>query len=270
MYIQVNMHTADEGTREILLALLEDKGYEGFEETDEGLKAFIPEADFDKAFIEWLANEHKVSFDTVKLEQQNWNELWETSFQPVVIGSFCAIRADFHPPANDVLHEIIITPKMSFGTGHHATTRLMVQQMKDMDFSGKRVLDFGTGTGILAILAEKLGAHEILAVDNDEWSYGNAKENIERNNIKNIALMQGSLEDIPQQEYDIILANINRHILLQYMQQLSQLLKNEGYILMSGLLEEDKKIILASAAEAGFTEVKGTAADNWISILFRK
>lgn len=205
---------------------------------------------------------------TTVIEQQNWNEDWEKSFTPVTVSGFCTIRATFHKPDTSVLHDIIITPKMSFGTGHHATTQLMLQQMSTCDFEGKSVFDFGTGTGVLAILAEKLGAKEIVAVDNDEWSYENTLENIGYNNSKHIKVFRGSIEKAGLRKYDIVLANINRHILLEYMDEMKALLSSTGIIYMSGILDEDEQLITTEAAKSGFTFVSKVQQEKWICLCF--
>ncbi|MBS1744880.1 MAG: 50S ribosomal protein L11 methyltransferase [Bacteroidetes bacterium] len=175
-YYEVNFSGISKDTGEILIALLSDQQYEGFEETDNQLKAYIDSALFDEAEIQLLALQFKLQFEINKIADTNWNAIWESNFQPIVINDW-VIRAAFHPPIKEIAHEIIITPKMSFGTGHHATTFLMVQQMQQTNFSDKMVLDFGTGTGVLAILAHKLGAAAITAIDNDPSSIENAAEN---------------------------------------------------------------------------------------------
>lgn len=270
MYIQVSLTVPDNATREILIALLSDAGYEGFEETAEGLQAYISEDMFRQQQVAGLANSYGVAVNTTRIKKQNWNHEWEQHFQPVVIDDFCVIRADFHPAKPGVKYDIVITPKMSFGTGHHATTQLMVEEMKTIDMAGKKVLDFGTGTGILAILAELMGAADIIAIDNDEWAFENAKDNLLRNSCKKISLSQGSLEMVEGGTYDIILANINRHILLQYMTVLYEKLEGQGTIIMSGLLAEDNELVTKTAIENGFKYIRKCARDNWISLVFGK
>ena len=153
-----------------VIALLSSINYDAFEERDSELKAFIEEENFSKDALMEVLNLHNVSFTSSIIQQQNWNELWEANFQPVVVNDFCAVRASFHQPFDKTKFEIVVTPKMSFGTGHHATTYMMISTMSTLDFVGKRVADFGTGTGILAILAEKMGSNFIWAIDNDDWS----------------------------------------------------------------------------------------------------
>ena len=177
------------------------------------------------------------------------------------------IRAQFHEPINTIEHDIIITPKMSFGTGHHATTYMMIQQMRDMDFKNKSVLDFGTGTGILAILAEKLGASNITAIDIDEWSITNAMENIEQNKSEKIKIKLSS--QIPDQTFDIILANINRNIIFQNLEFLKKAICEKGYILMSGLLKTDENEMVETCLKMNLLLIKRYEQDNWISLLLR-
>lgn len=269
-YTEVTIALKDNLLSEVLVAELAELGFDGFEEQENLLAAYIPEQEYSKDALGAILNRYEVSCNTRTIAEQNWNATWERSFSPVTIGDFCVIRADFHEPQPDFKYELIITPKMSFGTGHHATTRLMVGQMQDLAFSGKRVLDFGTGTGVLAILASMLGASSVLGIDNDEWSAGNALENIERNGTSNVTIKSGSLEIVTDEAYDIILANINRHILLEYMDKMTDLLSNDGTIIMSGILKEDEKIVVSEALKAGLQQVRTTGYENWISISFKK
>ena len=181
-YIQLEFQNISLEQSDLLIAQLSEIGFNGFEEEENNLKAFVPIYDFVEAAVNEIAASHHLSFYKSTIEETNWNAVWESNFQPVIVDNFVGIRADFHEPIMGVEHEIVITPKMSFGTGHHATTFMMIQQMREIDFTGKSVFDFGTGTGILAILAEKLGADKVFAVDYDEWSIENAKENLEKNN----------------------------------------------------------------------------------------
>lgn len=268
-YIQLSFQLGD-ANNDILIAKLTDIGYEGFEETDTELKAFIPAKDFDEGKLNDCLKGQGITYTKETIAPQNWNAVWEGSFEPVIVTDFCTVRADFHQIDVRTPYEIIITPKMSFGTGHHATTMLMMQQMQHLDFTGKKVFDFGTGTGILAILAEKLGANEVLAIDNDEWCFENIQENVARNHSTKVEALIGSLENIPEQQFDIVLANINRHILLMYMGRLYELLKEGGKILMSGLLKEDYDIILNASEAAGFKLSKSDELNNWIILIFEK
>lgn len=263
--IQISIEATEEH-QEILISQLSDLGVEGFEQTDDYLIAYFNENVFESYEVNEVLKEYV--FTTKTMEEKNWNAEWESNFQPVIVDNFCAIRAEFHEPIKDVEHEIIVTPKMSFGTGHHATTYMMIEQMKDIDFNNKAVFDFGTGTGILSILAEKLGASKIEAIDVDDWSIVNAKENIERNNCTNILVDLSS--QIPDNSFDIILANINRNVILNYVSQLSKSLNQNGKLLLSGLLASDEKIIVEAFSGESFQFIKRTERNNWISLLLIK
>jgi ribosomal protein L11 methyltransferase len=178
------------------------------------------------------------------------------------------VRADFHDPVPGARYEIIITPKMSFGTGHHATTYMMMEQIENMEFKNKSVFDFGTGTGILAILAEKLGAANITAIDVDEWSITNAKENFERNKCEQIQVAQSSV--IPSQQFDIILANINRNVILNYLPELKKALTPGGYMLLSGLLTTDEAAVVPVASEMELILRTRIERNNWLSVLLQR
>jgi ribosomal protein L11 methyltransferase len=262
-HIQLTI-AADEAQQEILISELSELEAIGFEQTDTHLVAYFNENDFRSSEVNTLLKEF--SCQLTNIPERNWNAEWERNFQPVIVDDFCAIRADFHNPVKKVQHEIIITPKMSFGTGHHAITYMMIEQMKSIDFINKKVFDFGTGTGILAILAEKLGASSVAAIDNDEWSIKNAKENLEKNNTSLINLYRSS--DIPNNEFDIVLANINRNVLLEYAATLVNIQSASGKLLISGLLKEDEKIIVEAFNILKFQNMKQKL--NWISILFVK
>lgn len=268
-YKQITVKTNDAPQREILIALLASMGFDGFEEKENELLAFIAEDNFDTVVVENCLASFSVTFSAETIEKTNWNKSWEQNFQPVVVDGFCTVRADFHNMSVHTPHEIIITPKMSFGTGHHATTQLMMRMMQHISFEEKTVFDFGTGTGILAILAAQLRAKNIIAIDNDEWSFENAVENASRNNA-DIDVRLSTLEDVPESHFDIILANINRHILLQYMTTLYEKAALNGIVLMSGLLQEDKEIVVASAERTGFLFEKMEQEQNWIALQFSK
>lgn len=255
---------ANDYQQEELIALLDDYNPSGFEQTEELLKAYFKEESFDRNAIFKIVEGYQFTLN--EIEEQNWNTLWEQNFQPVMVDDFCAVRAHFHAPITQVAHEIIITPKMSFGTGHHATTHMMLQQMRDIDFQNQTVFDFGTGTGILAILAEKLGAANIMAIDVDDWSIENAKENFERNGCRNITVSLSS--SLPQQQFDVILANINRNVILQYMNELVKTVKKSGRILFSGLLAADESDIIDAAEKQGLQLLKKAERSGWISLLF--
>jgi len=269
-YIKVRFTGINSEASDMLIAMLSDIGFNGFEEGENELLAYTDEDNFNGGELDRVAAMLGMTYDTESLTHQNWNALWESNFQPVVVEDVCTIRAHFHDIQVSTPYDIVITPKMSFGTGHHATTQLMIMQMKNMSFGGKSVLDFGTGTGVLAIFAEMLGAASVLAIDNDEWSVENAIENTARNNCDRIIVEKASMEDTAGAKYDIILANINRHILLQYMTNMYDRLVDRGYIVMSGLLVADRDIVVKDASDAGFGLVDIRVLDTWIALLFHK
>ena len=255
---------ANEDKQEILISQLIELGATGFEQTDTTLLAYFNENNFLGEAVNEVVKNYTIIVATI--EERNWNEIWESNFQPVVVADFCAIRAEFHEPIINVEHEIIITPKMSFGTGHHATTFMMIEQMRNLDFINKVVFDFGTGTGILAILAEKLGAGRIKAIDVDEWSVINAEENIQRNGCNRITLEQTT--QLPTEMFDIILANINKNVIIEYLPILLPIVKPEGQILFSGLLKDDEADITEASINLGLKCIAKKQKENWISLLF--
>lgn len=266
-YIQIKIENISSTESEILIAQLSEIGFDGFEEGENFLLGYIADDKLNEDQLKKIISSHQLTYSKNLIEQKNWNEEWEKNFEPVIVNDFVAIRAHFHQPVKNVEHEIIITPKMSFGTGHHATTYMMMQQMPSIDFKNKNVFDFGTGTGILAILAEKLGAAKITAIDNDEWSISNASENIERNNCKNIQLL---LRDSPVTlgKFDVILANINKNVILQYLTMLVDSLIENGHLLVSGLLKEDETHILKTADILSLKNINTIYRDKWICVKF--
>ena len=263
--IQISIEAKEE-QQEVLISQLSDLGADGFEQTDNYLIAYFNENNFKSYDINQLLK--GLRFITMTIEEKNWNEEWETNFQPVIVHQFCAIRAEFHKPIKDVHHEIIITPKMSFGTGHHATTYMMIEQMQDIDFTNKTVFDFGTGTGILSILAEKMGASQITAIDIDGWSIANARDNFETNRCSKISLNLSA--QIPYGLFDIILANINRNVIVSYLPQLARALKENSLVLLSGLLVCDLQDIVEAFKEEKIKLIRQTERNNWVSLLLIK
>jgi ribosomal protein L11 methyltransferase len=266
-YIQVTIQNVSAEQSDILVAQLAELGFDGFEETENTLKAYTTEEQFSYEETASMLAQKKLEYSMEAIASKNWNEEWEKNFEPVIVDDFVAVRADFHAPIKNVEHEIIITPKMSFGTGHHATTFLMMQQMRKIDFKNKTVFDFGTGTGILAILAEKLGSVSVSAIDNDVWSIENAKENAEKNSC---CVIDISLENEPagKETFDIILANINKNVILTYLSVLLNRLNKNGQLLLSGLLKEDETDILKTAKELPVRYISTTHKNNWICIMF--
>lgn len=279
-HIQITFTDLQPEQQEQIIAHLAEAGYDGFQQEDisggeneNQLKAFIRAGNFDKSLLQELAYKYQLKFSEEMIPEQNWNASWESDFQPVVIedlvrkAPWLAIRAAFHEPVPGAEHEIVITPKMSFGTGHHATTHMMAQQMKEISFAGKTVFDFGTGTGILSILAEKLGAKRITAIDNDDWSITNAAENFEMNNSQKVMLSKA--DTAPEgEQYDIILANINKNVILENFASLKAHLGHNGILLVSGILTEDEHDMVKEAGRHGLNPDGKAGRDNWICLRF--
>ncbi|HEX6171994.1 MAG TPA: 50S ribosomal protein L11 methyltransferase [Chitinophagaceae bacterium] len=264
-YIKITFTDLQPEQREILIAQLADAGYEGFEEKDTGLDAFINSKSFDKLILNEISFKYQTPYTKEKIAETNWNKVWESNFEPVIVNDYVAIRADFHKPISNTQFEIVITPKMSFGTGHHATTHMMIELMKEIDFNGRSVLDFGTGTGILAILAERSGAKNIVAIDNDDWSITNAEENFKKNNCNKIILKKAS-DATSEIKFDIILANINKNIILENLVLIKEQLNKGGQILLSGLLESDNEEILTVSSQLHLKLKKKLIRNNWIAL----
>jgi ribosomal protein L11 methyltransferase len=256
--------------QEMLIALLSDLPFDTYEETEEALIAYVSIA----ASYPELASEVKENmgdigdgFSIEEIPYQNWNVIWESNFEPIKVGNFCGLRAEFHPLFLDVRHDIIINPKMAFGTGHHETTYMMLQLMEAIDFKGQKVLDFGTGTGILAIVAAKEGAEWIDAVDNEEPAYENTLENARINAVESpIHAYLGELGVIPKGEYDIILANINRSVILASFPALYDKLKRDGILLISGILQSDRDLVLSQAVAHGFHPETFLEKGDWLAV----
>lgn len=265
-YIQVQVTDTNSEQTELLIAMLAGAGFESFEETDTTLNAFIKEAEFNQAALDEIIHPLNLHYTSSVIPPQNWNAQWESSFEPILVSDFVGIRAFFHPPITSVKHEIIITPKMSFGTGHHATTYMMIEQMEALDFAGKKVVDYGTGTAVLAILAEKMGAASIEAIDYDEWSIENSIENAAANNCSRITLVKA--ETIASVDtYDIILANINLNVILKNLAAIKAVCKEGSIILLSGFIKADEAVMLKALAQTGIKPLKTLQKGEWICML---
>ncbi len=264
-YLQITFRPIDAEKAELLIAALSEANFEGFEEEDETLKAFIREEECDLEELNVIAEANDITFGMSVIEETNWNAVWESNFDPVVVDDFVAVLASFHEPIPGLEHEILITPKMSFGTGHHATTFMMMQQMRGIDFKEKSVFDFGTGTGVLAILAAKLGAADVVAIDIDDWSIENARENNENNGTEAIKLAKADTAT-DQGEFDVILANINKNVILDNMAALKDQLKPGGVLLLSGLLVQDEEDIRVAAEKYGLNIVSRREKHNWLCL----
>lgn len=267
-YFKIQIETLSENDAEILVALLSEIKFYAFEEDHNVLNAYIKEKDFDEEKLKNVLPP-KTIFKKYIIEEENWNQQWESGITPVIVKDFVAIRPSFAAAIKNVKYDLIITPKMSFGTGHHATTYLMVEMMERINFHNKSVVDFGTGTGVLAILAEKCGATKIIGVDIDEWSMKNATENTTANNCKNIALKQQSnLSGIDVA--DIVLANINRNVLTNEADWISSISKTGTLFLASGFLHEDEAEIQNCFEKRGFLKIRTKNREGWIAMLFKQ
>lgn len=265
-YTQIIVNCAAE-QREILLAFLSELPFDTFEETDTGLSAYLPTKDFgeeEKQQLQAWAKQFDFTWEPIAIPAQNWNKTWESGFQPIRVGDFCSIRADFHDPVSEVAHDLIINPKMAFGTGHHETTFSVIETMEGMDFTDKSVLDYGCGTGVLAILAARCGASRIDAIDNDILSYENTLENLEANQTTLINTYHGTLDQLPPSNYDIILANINRNVILESLGALYSRINTGGFLVISGFLLEDQEKMGKAAEKAGFKVESVRQQNDWL------
>jgi len=258
-------------TVDILIAELGEVGFESFVENEDGLSAYIQKSDWNEHLLEDIqilnSKEFQINYTFEEIEQINWNEEWEKNFDPLVVEGKCSIRAPFHQKPN-TLYDIVIEPKMSFGTGHHETTHMMVQYILKNDFAGKSVLDMGCGTGILAILAEMKGAKPIDAIDYDNWCYLNSLENVERNVCKHITVLEGDAKLLKNRTYDIIIANINRNILLNDINVYASCLNTNGLLFLSGFYKDDILVIEEECSRYMLKLVETIEENNWVALKF--
>ncbi len=274
-YISVNFKINNQTDlyREIIIAELGEAGYEGFRETDEGLDAYINTADFDENILKTLSPYNycqpgDLSYTVVEIKEKNWNAVWEQNFEPIIINNQCIIKAPFHKINQSYPYEIIIEPKMSFGTGHHETTYLMIEIILEENLKGKNILDMGCGTGVLGILASMKGAEKVTAIDIDEWAYNNAIENAERNRIKNIDILKGDSSLLGSEIYDTIFANINRNILLKDMETYVRVLVPGGKLIISGIMPDDEQLMKKTGEKYNLKYNSTRLKNNWIAMEF--
>ena len=263
----------NEALKDMLAELLAGAGFESFMDSDDGFAAYCAEPSFDKNALDGiLAMEQFADIKVVKRElipDQDWNATWESSYEPVVIDGTCRIRAPFHEADNSYKFDLCIEPKMSFGTAHHETTAQIIKLMLADDFKGKDVLDMGSGTGVLAILAKKLGAAKTVAIDNDEWAYRNALDNVKLNDENDIIVELGDANSLNNRQFDIIIANINRNILLRDMHEYVKCLKKGGKIFFSGFYEADLKMIRDEAERLGLSYLNHIKENEWTAAVFK-
>ncbi|MBQ3737846.1 MAG: 50S ribosomal protein L11 methyltransferase [Bacteroidales bacterium] len=258
---------------DMLTTMLAEMGFDSFMDEGQTLKAYCSETSRDDVAVENLLSE-PAFFDIrlLKVEEmpdKDWNELWEASYQPVVVNERCRVRAPFHEPDPSFEFDLVIEPKMSFGTANHETTAQIIQLMLETDFQGKEVLDMGSGTAVLAILAKKLGAAHTVAIDNDEWAYRNAFTNVELNGMSDIEIILGDALAI-KGHYDVVLANINRNILLRDMHYYVATMRADAHIFFSGFYTEDLDGIRAEAERLGLRYCRHLSRNNWVAAEFCK
>ena len=256
---------------EILIAELGYAGFESFVETEKGVTAYIKKEEWNSEILNDIqilkSKEFIIDHTFNEIEQTNWNEEWEKNFKPIVVDDVCTVRAPFHETPN-TKYDIVIEPKMSFGTGHHETTHMMIQHILNNDFKDKSVLDMGCGTGVLAILAEMKDATNIDAIDIDNWCYINSLENVERNNCKLISVFEGDASLLNEKKFDIIIANINRNILLADISKYAACLNKEGQLFLSGFYNHDIPIIEKECSKYGLKLQERLERNNWVSLKF--
>jgi ribosomal protein L11 methyltransferase len=259
---------------DLLISELGGIGFESFVETDSGFTAYLKKEDFNGPKLENVAALYStnctINWTINEIEATNWNQQWESSFKPVEIDNRCVVKAPFHTIEKVVKYPIELTPKMSFGTGHHQTTYLMLSNLLDYEVENKSVLDMGCGTAVLAILAKKMGAKEVLAIDNDNWAYHNSLENIALNHCNDILVELGDSNNLSGRAFNIILANINKNILLQDIRRYVGALKSNGMLMLSGFFVQDIEEIEKEAVRNGLRRIACNDKDNWATLQFIK
>ena len=261
------------GQSDLLIAWLAQLPFEAFEEKENVVEAWLPEGENKKQIssdLDMINERIPIIWQMQEVAPQNWNEKWEAAHHDIVVEGFCQVRADFHEPKEGVDYDIIINPKMAFGTAHHETTYMMIAQMRQMHWEGKSVLDLGCGTGVLAILAKMMGATDVLAIDIDQNAYYNTLENLKRNNITGVTTQCGTLKQVNHPPFDVVLANINRKVILDSLPSLHSHLKLQGVLLLSGILISDKERVLEAGSSQGFTQKHIIEKNGWICVFFIK
>ncbi|SNS48480.1 [LSU ribosomal protein L11P]-lysine N-methyltransferase [Ekhidna lutea] len=263
--------TCDQALIDVLIAELFEVGFDSFQEFDDGFEGSCEQSQFDDGKVEALFSQYSnVAFTVKEQEKVNWNEEWEKNYDPIIVGDKCIVRASFHKPQPQFEYEIIVTPKMSFGTGHHATTYQVLDYQMTLDHKGKRVLDVGTGTGILAIMAEKRGASNIAATDIDDWCIENSEENFSLNDVKDVTLIKGQIAEVKDSDYDIVIANINKNVLMDQMNDYAERLVDKGHLILSGFYESDIEDLEKQANEIGLKKIHSTTRDKWAMLALEK
>ena len=275
MYYSRLQVICDPDFSELIMAEIAEAGFDTFMETEKGFEAYVEMEKYDKEYLQAIKDKYALQTPVVffqdRIQKQNWNEEWEKNYEPIIVDDSCLIRADFHKIDKKYPYELIITPKMSFGTGHHQTTYLMIKSQMDIDHQNKRVMDAGCGTAILSVMASKLGAQEVEAFDIDEWSVSNGQENIAVNGCTNIHQQQGKLSDFSfVGTFDIILANINKNVLLDEIRLYQRYMAPESLLLLSGFYTNDIDDLLNEAGRYNLAEVRRDEREQWASLLLKK
>lgn len=269
----VNVEPKEQGS-DVLIAELSEIGFESFVYSDNGFSAFLKEEQYSEKIVETMFLSYSAIFEIKYfpkiIEQQNWNKEWESNFQPIEVDGKCYIRAPFHEAKKGFIYDVIIEPKMSFGTGHHYTTQLMIQKLMRLNVKNKSLLDMGCGTGVLAILASMMGANPITAIDTDEWSFENSVENLQKNNINNVLVHKGNAEILAGKLFHAILANINKNVLLNDLAVYIQSLEKEGSLVLSGFFETDVPELTKKAVDLGLKLEEKMVSDQWTMLHFIK
>jgi ribosomal protein L11 methyltransferase len=265
----------DSQISEILTAELSEIGFESFVENEKSLLAYIKTDLFDENKLKEISillnPEYKIQLNQKIIQEENWNETWEKNyFEPIVIANQCVIRSTFHPEFPEIKYQVTIDPKMSFGTGHHETTSLIVKEILEIDIKNKKIADLGCGTGILAILSEMRGAQDITAVDIDEWSYNNAIENVSLNNCNHIKVLLGNVKSVENEKFDVIYANINKNVLMDEMHFYSKCLNKNAALLLSGFYQSDFEDINEKCKQNGLKLIKQEINNNWMMLKYLK
>ncbi len=257
---------------DILIAKLSELGFESFVESDNGFLSYIQEEQYDKILVKLVFSDYgdlfKISYTSKSIPQQNWNKEWESNFQPIDVDGKCYIRAPFHEAKINYEYDVIIEPKMSFGTGHHDTTQLMIQKLMRLDVKNKSLLDMGCGTGVLAIVASMMSADPITAIDIDEWSYENSIENLQKNTINNVVVHKGNVQILAGRLFHTILANINKNVLLADMPVYVQALEKKGNLVLSGFFETDVNELAGKAITLGLKLEEKVVSNQWTMLHF--
>ncbi|HSH64603.1 MAG TPA: 50S ribosomal protein L11 methyltransferase [Bacteroidia bacterium] len=271
--LSVNVKPKEQGS-DVLIAQLAELGFESFVETEKGFNAYIQETDFNlqqlNIALSFYSDFFVFSYHYNCIQQQNWNKEWETNFKPINVDEKCYIRAPFHEPKKGIPYDIVIEPKMSFGTGHHSTTQLMIQKLMQLNIEGKQLLDMGCGTGVLAILASMMKANTVTAIDIDDWSYENTIENCVRNNINNVHVHKGDAQILAGKRFHSILANINKNVLLKDLALYTDVLEKSGNLVISGFFDTDADELSAKAVELGLTRKDKVTREQWAMLHFIK